>query len=162
MLQILPSWYPIVRLAAIVLFEVGEGLVEVVSIDIGEDLPQYLAIFELVQSGNSVGEVESVDLEYDCQSQYSGIMLVEFTQSRRAFNSSGLKSSMLRFRGAQLPASTLLNASIWPVKFEQTAVHYENWLYRGLAGGGRAPPYTGCSLLSTCRRVGEVGDPPLS
>jgi hypothetical protein len=36
-------------LAAVVLFEVGEGLIEVVGIDVGEYLPEYLAVFELVQ-----------------------------------------------------------------------------------------------------------------
>jgi hypothetical protein len=60
--EVLPSWYPVVRLAAVVLFKVGEGLVEVISIDVGEDLPQYLAVFKLVQCGDSVGKVEGVDL----------------------------------------------------------------------------------------------------
>lgn len=46
-----------------VLFEIWEGLVEVVSINVGEDLPEYLAVFELAQRRDSVGEVERVDLD---------------------------------------------------------------------------------------------------
>lgn len=50
-------------MAAVVLFEIWEGLVEVVGVDVGEDLPQYLAVFELAQRRDSVGEVEGVDLD---------------------------------------------------------------------------------------------------
>ena len=50
-------------MAAVVLFEIGQRLVEVVGVDVGEDLPQYLAVFELAQRRDSVGEVEGVDLD---------------------------------------------------------------------------------------------------
>jgi hypothetical protein len=36
-------------------------------------------------------------------------------------------------------------------------VHYEDSTLWWQVGGGRAPPWTGCTLFTTCRRVGEVG-----
>ena len=67
MLQVLPSWYPIVTLAAVVaLFEYGEGLAEVLDIDIVEDLPEYLAVFKLAPCGYSTGNLKSVDLVSAC------------------------------------------------------------------------------------------------
>ena len=63
MFEVLPSWYPIVRLPAVVLLEVGEGFVEIFGVDVGEYLPEYLAIFELGPGCYPAGEVECVDLE---------------------------------------------------------------------------------------------------
>ena len=38
--------------------EVGEGFAEIVRVDVGEYLPEYLAVFELVIGGDSTGELE--------------------------------------------------------------------------------------------------------
>lgn len=67
-LEILPSWYPVVALSTIAaFFEYGEGLVEVLAIDVVENLPQHLAILELVPRAHSIWEVEGVDLSQFCQ-----------------------------------------------------------------------------------------------
>lgn len=60
-LEVLPSRDPIGG-AAVALVEVGEGLVEVLGVDVGEDLPQDLAVFELVPRSHASGQVEGVDL----------------------------------------------------------------------------------------------------
>lgn len=63
MLQILPSWYPVVALAAIVGFvKYGQRLVEVLAIDVVEDLPEYLAVFELVPCAHTARQIKGVDL----------------------------------------------------------------------------------------------------
>lgn len=50
-------------MATVVLFEVGEGLVEILRVNVSQDLPEYLAVFELVPCRDSAGELEGVDLE---------------------------------------------------------------------------------------------------
>lgn len=66
-LQILPSWYPVVALATVVaLFEYGEGLVEVLAIDVVENLPEYLAILELIPCIDSARQIKGVDLTDAC------------------------------------------------------------------------------------------------
>jgi hypothetical protein len=62
-LEVLPSRDPVIALAAFVaLFEYGEGLAEVVAVDVVEDLPKDLTILELVPRVYSAGQVEGVDL----------------------------------------------------------------------------------------------------
>jgi hypothetical protein len=47
-LEVLPFGDPVAGLAAVVaFFEDGEALAEVLGVDVGEDLPQELAVFEL-------------------------------------------------------------------------------------------------------------------
>jgi hypothetical protein len=46
----------------VTLVEVGERFVEVVGVDIGEHLPEYLPIFELAPRVDPPGDVERVDL----------------------------------------------------------------------------------------------------
>jgi hypothetical protein len=38
--------------------EIGKGFTEVVRVDVGEYLPEYLAVFKLVVGGDSTGELE--------------------------------------------------------------------------------------------------------
>ena len=65
MLEVLPFGDPVVGNGAAAvgaLVEVGQGFVEVVGVDVGENLPEDLAIFELVPGADPAGEVERVDL----------------------------------------------------------------------------------------------------
>lgn len=47
-----------------ILFEIWEGLVEVLGVNVGQDPPEDLAVFELAPCRDSSGEVECVYLEY--------------------------------------------------------------------------------------------------
>jgi hypothetical protein len=62
-LQILPSRYPVVALAAVVaFFEDWQGLVKVFVVDVVEDLPQHLAVLELVPRIYTTGQVKGIHL----------------------------------------------------------------------------------------------------
>jgi hypothetical protein len=62
-LQVLPSFYPIIGGASGRVFaDVGQRVVEVVGVDVVENLPEDLAVLELVPCCDSAGEVEGVDL----------------------------------------------------------------------------------------------------
>ena len=69
----------------------------VIGVGVGEDLPQYLAILELIPGGDSAGQVEGIDLWVMGVISIAGPKFVALgihTQSSRALSKSGLKSSM--------------------------------------------------------------------
>lgn len=63
MLEVLPSRDPVLGGPPVGgLVEEGQGFVEVVRVDVGDDLPEYLAVLELVPCCDAAGEFKGIDL----------------------------------------------------------------------------------------------------